>query len=137
LGIERADFLIPALFVTACSALVGGIFTLLAWIAFACDPDNKRRWRIPLAIYTLAASSFLDWIGYFLLPSVPSVSVASLDRLWSFVLVSGFVFVLVSLFLAIRYSGPARGTLLVGSVVLFLVNALGYIVFLYLRSNGP
>jgi hypothetical protein len=45
---ERLDFLIPALFVTACSALIGSIFTLLAWIAFACDPDNKIWWRIPL-----------------------------------------------------------------------------------------
>jgi hypothetical protein len=73
------------------------------------------------------------------LPShTPGTEVLSPDaflRCWLSFAVAGFVCVFISMLLAYRYSGPGRGFILVGTIVLFVINVLGFIAFTYMHGN--
>jgi hypothetical protein len=142
MGMHGLDSLVSGLFVTFASMLLGGLFVVLALIADAFDadafePSYDKRWRVPAALYALIAASFLDLAGYILLLNVPSelpgygvVPTVLFDRVWSGLLITDFVLVLISMVLAFRHTGLGRRTLLVGSIVLFVINILGFIIYL-------
>jgi hypothetical protein len=137
------EYILPGVFVSLGCAVIGCFFSLIAWIGVVSNLPKGQRWNIPSMLYTLSASSFLGLAGlllYFnLRPDAPGIGVFSdemLSRLWTSSMVAGFVFVLITMLLAYLYSGPGRRFILVGTILLFLINALGFIGFTLMHGSS-
>jgi hypothetical protein len=142
MGMHNLDYLISGLFISLGSAIVGGFFSVIAWVGVVSNLPRGGRWKVPAVLYTYSAAAFLGFAAFVVFMALPShtpgseaLSPDAFLLCWLSFVVAGFVFVLISMLLAYRYSGPGRRFILVGSIVLIVVNGLGFVVFAYMHGN--
>jgi hypothetical protein len=131
---------IPGFFVTAATAFLGAPFLLIVWFGIAFEPPNHWQWKMPAALYAFAGATFSDSIGYLLLLNCPSAwyglpQETTLRMIWVFTMIVGFVFVLVTCVLLLRYSGPGKRVLTVGSIILFVINLIGFMGYVAMLQS--
>ncbi len=131
---------IPGLFVTVATAFLGGPFVLIVWLGIAFEPPNHWRWKMPAALYALAAASFSGSIGYVIFLNCPPAWYGLpqenvLRMIWVYTMIAGFVSVLANGALLLKYSGPGKRVLTIGSIVLFIVNLIGFMGYVSMSGN--
>ncbi len=144
MGMHDLDFLIPGMLVSFGTAAIGAPFVAMVWFGIAFEPPNHWQWKMPTALYTFAVASFIDLIAYILFLNFPAVvpgfGAVPLDlplRMWIFLMIVGFVFLLITALFLFRFSGPGKRVLMVGSGILFTVNLIGFIAHQLMPHNAP
>lgn len=137
MGLEGLIWVIPVLTALGVACL-GGLFALIGWIKIATDPRRTSDRKIPMALYAFSASVCMDIAVYAILwarrgSDMPQGMIWKIE-LSHFILSLGpivsLLFLLISIFLVRRDSSSARGVVKAGSIVLFVVNVVGFILFL-------
>lgn len=130
MSLHAFQFVIPGLFLTVSTTLVGGSFVVLAWFKAAYDQltGSERIPRKALCVFTASLLPYLFW-WLFSWAYPPRVEwVLAHERLNSLSFLSGpiasFPLVIVSMVLA--YRNPGR-IVRIGSSVLFAINIVGLI----------
>jgi hypothetical protein len=134
MGMNNWNLGIPMMLVTVCTIGLGGLFALIAWRDVVYDWRRTTHWKVSTALHTFSASVYLPLIGYLLLavtsPSSQERYIQGMPLaavLYLGVLAASFILVIVSMLFVQRDLGPAKGVVLTGSRVLFVVDMLGFI----------
>ena len=126
--------LIPALFVTQCTIGLGSIFVVVSWIQVIFERVTKARWENPAALYALTIAVFLDVAASHSLHAPRGdLLYSESDYLCLLFMIASFAFVLLSMFLVRKASGPGTRTVRIGSGVLRVIAALGFVGFVFHR----
>ncbi len=124
----------------------GGLISLLAWGIVLARCWQKRSWKIPMALYLFTIAVCVDFFGLHVLSygfwydmKSKAILGVSLSATWwwlAFLIIS-FVCLLLSLVCLYGYRGPGRRTLQVGSIVLIVVDCLGFITLILSLPGMP
>lgn len=144
MGFEIWDIGIPVMLVAVCTVGLGGLFTLVAWKEIVCDWHKSSRWDVSAAVHAFSAAVYLIPLDVLFLKLTSSVlderyfhaiPLAAIVDL--FVVAASFILVTTSMVLVRRNSRPGNRAVRMGSMVLFVVDAVGCIgVIMGLRA-GP
>jgi hypothetical protein len=139
---EGLNFAIPAEFVSFSTIGLGTLFVLRAFFLVFFDRIKGKKWRVPIALIPFTASVGIAIIGLVALKHIPYELLDSkvvgwklVSFVWSCFLIGSLAFVLLSVVLVRRDSGPAKHTVQMGSITLLAVAVLGFIMFV--AGAGP
>ena len=123
----------------------GGLISLLAWGIVLARCWQKRSWKIPMALSLFTAAVCVPFFALHVLSwgfwydvktkAILEVSLTPAMEL-AFIIVS-FLCLLLSLVFLYGYRGPGRRTLQVGSIVLIVVDCLGFITLILSLPGMP
>jgi hypothetical protein len=135
-------YTIPAFFITFSTALVGGVFVVLAWTRVIRKSDAASRRSVSAALYTFTVAVFLDVAGWLWLWEVEADWITSpyfrkAEHACSFFIIASFVCLVASMVLVRKGSGAETGVVKAGSKTLFAIAVLGSIWFVLARPGMP
>jgi ABC-type multidrug transport system fused ATPase/permease subunit len=119
------NIFVPAMLMFLFASGLGCLFLVIAWAkVFMQEEQNVRSTNIT-ALYAFTASVAVEALGTGLVTAIPDQLKYSV---WLFVFLIAFACVLASLLLLRRHrSGPERGAVKAGSIILFVIYALGFL----------
>jgi hypothetical protein len=118
------DFFVPAMLMFLFASGLGCLFLVIAWAKILMLEEQGIRSRNTTALYAFTASVAVEALGTGLVTAIPDELKYSV---WLFVLLVGFALVIASLLLLRRHSGPESRTVRAGSIILFVIYALGFL----------
>ena len=131
---EGLNFAIPAEFVSFSTIGLGTLFVLRTLFIVLRDRIKGKQWRVPIALIPFTASVGVAFIGLVALKYIPHDLLGSkilgwnlVSFVWSCFLVGSSAFVLLSVVLVRKDSGPAKHTVRMGSITLLVIAVLGFI----------
>jgi hypothetical protein len=138
------NFGIPVYFMTLWTTDFGVVMSLLAWVIVLYKYWKGHCKIIPLALYMFTVAVCVDLVGSHVLSVVPydirnrvvlGTSLQSAAE--TAYLVVSFIFLILSLVCLRGYRGPGRRILQVGSVVLVVIQSLGFISIVLTLPGMP
>jgi len=147
-------FVLAALFSMASTIGLGGVFVVMAWVQVLEMRAANGRCRVPAALYAFTASVCVDLLVFIgiIIASCNSVAISRnfpdlldyklfgvilVDAVWFFSLVVSFCFLIVSIVLVRRESGPGIRIMKIGSRILFITSLLGLIGIIAWLPGAP
>jgi hypothetical protein len=138
--LEYLDFYIAALLVSIGTACLGIFFCGYAWIQVLFDSGRPERGQMFAAVWAFTGGSFLESVGFVAVTSIPygvqGYGPAN-DKvpflIWTMFFPTAVILLVVSRILIRRNAGPARGTVMAGSMVLIVLHLLGAIMYVGLH----
>jgi hypothetical protein len=138
------NFGIPVYFMTLWTIDFGRVMSFLAWAIVLYKYWKDRRKIIPIALYMFTAAVCVALVGYHVAWELPydirnkvvlGTSLQSAAK--TAYLVVSFTFLILSLVCLRGYRGPGRRILQIGSIVLIVIQCLGFIVIVLTLPRMP
>jgi hypothetical protein len=120
---KALNFFVVSLLTSIVACICGLVFAAIAWVQMGSKPDE----RTPAAMRSFAGAIVFDAASLATLWYKPS---NIWDRIATSCLIASCILALIALKLLSSYSGPGRGALKVGSIVVIVVYILGFISIL-------
>lgn len=136
MGLEIWDFTIPAFLLTGSTVVLGGIFVLAGWIKIAGDSKSATHRAVPIGLCMYTASVFSDLVGFGLFGALNNDERLS-QRVWFIFLIISLMLVLASMIVVHLEPSSAQGVVKTGSIVLLVVNVLGFTLFFLTLPGMP
>jgi len=136
MGFEALNFVLPVLFITWSTLMVGTVSVLLGWSKVRGQPKDERAREAPKSLLALTASIFVVLAGFLVFLFLPHWIRNSPQghSIWFAFVVIGFLLDLAALFLS-HNQNPARFTVLTGSLIVAAINVIG-LVWLFIATDG-
>jgi len=135
---------LPELFIAVVSIFVGVPTVLIAWVDIINERVTANNWRIPTALHAFTASVLMYLASLFSSRIIPSellhdstAGVRSVQYVMACFIICGFIFLIISMVLVRRNSGPGTRVLKIGSKVLVVIALLGFIGIIGCLPQAP
>jgi len=132
------DFGIPALFIAISSTLVGGAFLIAALLDVVRQGGSRVGWNMPTAFYVLTSVVLMDMLALACLWAGPTDLLYSQSNYGSPIFLgASFLFIITTVILVRKRSGPGTGIIRAGSKALLIIAVLGFIGIILALPGMP
>ena len=138
MGFQALNFVIPILFITLGSLVLGTVPVLLGWSRIPSRGQNTEPRELPKALSALTASVCVVPLGFLvfvLLPAWIRNSYAG-HSVWLAFVIAGFLLNLMALLMS-REQNAARSAVITGSMIVGVIYAVGFIWLLIATGWSP
>jgi hypothetical protein len=121
---SRAVFYVPALVSTLITLCVGGLLVVTAWIQVLIEPPPEAPRKIGRALLAFTAAVMVDAI---VMPVVWQTPEEQKAVVWTWFLLVSFACAIAGRLYVIRGFGPSKSIVKFGSMILVIVDFLGFL----------